>query len=99
MKPIAKAQKDRQSLINGSHLCLSKLTKHAPDSPIVDGSQMVNQREGFLGEAARAGREGRIEQSLAGSPGYRHYTHKWKRWSRMMPGSLTTMQGLTPCCS
>jgi len=61
MKPIAKAQVDRQSLIDGSHLFRSKLTKYAPDPPLVDGSQMVDQCEGLSGEAALAGREGRIK--------------------------------------
>jgi hypothetical protein len=61
MKPVAQAQEDRQSLIDGSHLFLSKFAKYAPDPPLVDGSQMVDQREGLLGKAALAWREGRIK--------------------------------------
>src|ERR1035437_8121978 len=39
---------------------------------------MVDQCEGLPGEAALAGREGRIKQSLARSPCYRHYAHQRK---------------------
>ena len=36
LEPIAKAQEDCQSLINGGHLFPGKLTKYAPDPPLVD---------------------------------------------------------------
>src|ERR1035437_8952330 len=39
---------------------------------------MVDQREGLLGETALAGRQKRIKQPLARSPGYRHDAHEWK---------------------
>ncbi len=43
MKPAAKAQEGRQTLIDGSHLFPGKLAKYAPDPPLVDESQMVDQ--------------------------------------------------------
>jgi hypothetical protein len=98
MKPIAKAQEERQAVIDGSHLFASKLAEYAPDPPLVDGSQMVNQCEGFLGEAAITRHEGRIEQSLAGRACYRHNAHERKALVAD-DLSLTTMHGLTPCCS
>ena len=60
MQLVAKAEEDRQPLIDSGHLFPRKFPEHAPDPPLVDGSQMVNQREGPLGEAAMAGRQGRI---------------------------------------
>src|ERR1035437_7879083 len=39
---------------------------------------MVDQREGLLGEAALAGRQGRIKESLARSPCHRHHAHERK---------------------
>ena len=36
LEPVAKAQEDCQSLINGGHLFPGKLTKYAPDPPLVD---------------------------------------------------------------
>jgi hypothetical protein len=59
MKPVAQAEEERQPLIDGSDLFPRKLTEYAPDPPLVDRSQMVDQREGLLGEAALAGRQGR----------------------------------------
>ena len=78
MKPVGKAQENRQSLIDRSHLFLGKFTKYAPDPPLVNGSQMVDQCKGLLGEAAPAGREGRIKQSFARSPSYRYYAYQRK---------------------
>ena len=44
------------------NLCLRQFTIHPPDPPLVDGSQMVNQSEGSLSEATRAGcKRGGIE--------------------------------------
>jgi hypothetical protein len=63
---------------HGGDFFLRKFTKHAPNPPFIDGSQMVDQREGLSGEAALAWRERRIEESLARSPSYRHYTHQRK---------------------
>src|ERR1035437_7329409 len=39
---------------------------------------MVDQREGLLGEAALAGRQRRIKESLAQNPCYRHHAHQRK---------------------
>jgi hypothetical protein len=36
MKPVAKAQEDRQSFIDGSHLFPIKFAIYAPDPPLVD---------------------------------------------------------------
>jgi len=36
MKPVAKAEEDRQPLIDGRHLFLRKLAQYAPDTPLVD---------------------------------------------------------------
>lgn len=38
MEAVAKAEEERQSLINGSHLTLRKVTEKAPDPPLVDRS-------------------------------------------------------------
>src|ERR1019366_1715801 len=78
MKPVAKAEEDRQSLIDGSYLFPRKFTEDAPDPPFVDRPQLVDQREGLLGETALARREGRIKESLARSPCHRHHAHEPK---------------------
>src|ERR1039457_7702049 len=78
MKPVAEAEESRQPLIHCRDLFPRKLPKHPPDPPLIDRSQMVDQRERFPGETARAGRKRRIEQSLAGSPCYRHHAHQRK---------------------
>ncbi len=49
MKPVAKAEEDRQPLVDSSDLFPLKFTEHAPDPPLIDRSQMVDQREGLLG--------------------------------------------------
>lgn len=36
MRTVAKAQEDRQSLIDGCHLLSSEFAKYAPDPPLVD---------------------------------------------------------------
>ena len=75
MKPVSETQENRQPLIDGRDLFTCKLTERAPDSALVDRSQMVDQREGLLGEAAPARREWRVEKSLTRGPGYGHYAH------------------------
>ena len=78
MKAVPKTEKGRQSLIDGGDLFPRKLTKHAPHTPLVDGSQMVDQREGPFRKAAAAGRERRIQKSFARSASYRHHAHERK---------------------
>jgi hypothetical protein len=78
MKPAVEAEEDRHALIDGSDLSPRKFAEHAPDPPLVDLSQMIGQREGPFGEAAWAGREGRIKQGLARSPCDRYHAHEWK---------------------
>src|ERR1019366_5237255 len=39
---------------------------------------MVDQREGLPGESALARRQGRIKESLARCPSYRHHAHERK---------------------
>jgi hypothetical protein len=60
MKVAINSEEERQPVIDGRDLFTRKLAEHAPDPSLVDGSQMVDEREGLFGEAARAGREGRI---------------------------------------
>jgi hypothetical protein len=36
MKPVAKAEEERQSVIDGSHLALRKVAENAPDPPLID---------------------------------------------------------------
>src|ERR1022692_1903889 len=76
VRVAAEAEQEQQSLSDGGHLFARKFAKHAPDPPLVDGSQLVDQREGLLGETALAGCEGWIKESLAGSPGHRHHAHE-----------------------
>src|ERR1035437_2801137 len=76
--PATKTQEQRQSLIDGCDLFARKVTEYAANPALVDGSEMVDQREGPLGEAAPAWRQGRIKESLARSPGHRHHAHKGK---------------------
>src|ERR1039457_594737 len=78
MKPVANAEEDRQSLIDGSYLFPRKFTEYAPDPPFVDRSQLVDQREGLLGKTALARREGRIKEALPRLPCHRHYAHERK---------------------
>src|SRR5260370_21762549 len=76
--PAANAEEEREALIDGSDLFPLKLTEHAADPPLVDRSQMIDQREGLLGQAATTGREGWIEEPLTRSPRYRHHAHERK---------------------
>ena len=69
MRAVAQTEKYGQSLINGGHLFSGKLAKDAADPPLVDGSQMVNQGVGFLGEATGSRQQRGIEQTFAGSSG------------------------------
>jgi hypothetical protein len=62
MRTVAEAEKDHQSFIDGGHLFPGKLAKYATDPPLVDGSQMVDQGEGLLREAALAPMWGRARQ-------------------------------------
>jgi len=68
VEPATEAKEGCQPLIDGGHLFRRQLAKHAPDPPLVDGSQLVDRREGLLGETALARREGRIKESVARSP-------------------------------
>ncbi len=78
MEPAAETQEDRQSLIDGSYFFPRKLTEGAPDSPFVDRTQLVDQREGLFGETAWARREGRIKETLARRPSHRRHAHQPK---------------------
>jgi len=78
VKPFAKPQESRKSLIDGNHLLRLKHAKDAPHPPLVDRAQVVNQCEGLLRQAACAGREGRIQQTLARRPCDRHNAHERK---------------------
>ena len=71
-KPIAKAKEDREPLINGANLILAKFTEYAADPPLIDRSQMIDQREGLLDDSALTGRKGRIQEPLTRRSGYRH---------------------------
>jgi hypothetical protein len=42
MKSVAKSEEERQPLIHGSDLFPRKLTKHTPNPPFVDRSQMID---------------------------------------------------------
>ena len=78
IRPVAKAEEQRQPLIYRGHLLPRKLSKHPPDPSLVNRSQMVDQREGLPGEAALARREWRIQESLARSSRHRHKANQWK---------------------
>src|SRR5437763_1160844 len=52
VKPTAEAEEDRKPLIAGSGVFPRKLTNDAPDPPLINRSQLVDQRKGFFGEAA-----------------------------------------------
>ena len=77
---MAEAEEDRQSLIDGSYLFLRKLTENVAVPAFVDGSQLVDQREGLLGETTLARREVAIEEPSPGAPvtGTTHTSRK--RW-------------------
>jgi hypothetical protein len=64
-KPSAKGKEGCHTLIDGCDLILREFTENAPDATLVDGSQMVDQREGRLGEATRTGSEWRVEKPFA----------------------------------
>ena len=97
------AEEDRQPFVDRNGFFLRKFTEDAPDPPLVHGPQMVDQRERLLRDAARTGREHRIQEPLARCPSQDEAagtTHtRGKRRSLMMSGSLTTTQGLVSCCS
>src|ERR1017187_10685923 len=78
MKPFANAEEGRQPLIDRRHLWACQLSEHAPDPALIDGSQMIDQREGLPGESALAGRQRLIEESLARSPCDRYYAQERK---------------------
>ena len=79
VKPVAEAEEQGQPLVERGQLPRRKLAKHAPDPPLVNRSQMVDEREGLPGEAAlaraalRSPRRGRVSlaplhPTLAGGP-------------------------------
>src|ERR1035438_1827860 len=74
--PATKTQEQRQSLIDGCDLFARKVAEYATNPAFVDGSEMVDQREGLSGKAAPAWRQGRIKESLARSPGHRDHAHE-----------------------
>src|ERR1017187_3367839 len=78
MKPVANAEEGHQPLIDRRHLWARQLPEHAPDPPLIDGSQMIDQREGLPGESALARRQRRIEESLARSPRDRYHAQERK---------------------
>jgi hypothetical protein len=48
MKPVAKAEEDRQPLIDRGDFFTRKFAEHAPYPTLVNRSQVVDQREGPL---------------------------------------------------
>jgi hypothetical protein len=44
-EPATEAQEDRQPFIDGGDLGIRKFTECAPDTPLVDGSKVIDQRE------------------------------------------------------
>ena len=74
--PATKTQEQRQPLIDGRDLFPRKVAEYATNPALVDGSEMVDQREGLSGKAAPAWRQGRIKESLARSPGHRDHAHE-----------------------
>jgi hypothetical protein len=73
---VAETEEGRESLIDGGNLSGREAAEDALDAALVDGSQLVDQSEGPLGEAARAGSKGRIKESLAGRAGQGHYAEE-----------------------
>jgi hypothetical protein len=61
MKPVAEAEEDRQPLIDRGDFFPRKFAEHATDPPLVNRSQVVDQREGPLREAALTRRQRRIQ--------------------------------------
>jgi hypothetical protein len=74
----AKSQEDGQALIYSRHFVPRQFAEYAPDPALINGSQMIDERERIFREAAWAGRERRIEKSCATSTCDGHHTYQWK---------------------
>ena len=78
LKPYTETEEGHQPFINRGDLFPRDFAEHAPDSALVDGSQVVDQRERPFREAALPRREFRIQKSFARSAGDWHNANQWK---------------------
>lgn len=77
-KPVAKAKKHCQALIDRCQLFGLNITVDAQDAPFVDRSEVIDERERFFCQAAGAGLEGRIEQAFSWGASDRYDTNQRK---------------------
>jgi len=72
VKSAAKSQIHRQTLVDSRDFLTWEFTIHSTDAPLIDRSQVIDQRKGLLRQAARTRRQSRIENPFAACPRYRN---------------------------
>lgn len=76
MMRATETQEDGKPVVNGSNLLSLEFAERPSDAPLVDGSDVVYERERLLREAALARGQRWIEKSFGWSPGYWYYANK-----------------------